>query len=264
MFGRKKNTATATRGAGSTRGPARTVRLAQDSGGAPAVSLEKVRAAAPDLAARTEKTGIALSKAGLAGIRAEVMCLVDYSGSMSRDYADGKVQTVTERALALALQVDGDGSVPLVPFDFSARVAGMATMGTYQGIVERTIMAGPMGSTNLTAALEIVLADAKTTASPLFVIIVTDGAPDNESSANALFRELSHYPVFVKILATTEVAKDYLAFLDDQLDGVLVDNIDAQFVRDPAGLSDLAFGELMAEEWASWIDAAIAAGLLTR
>jgi Mg-chelatase subunit ChlD len=263
MFGRKKD-----RG-GSSRGPARTVKLEVDPNGAPAVNLTKVRDAGHvDLVKRAEKAGLALSRNGLGGIRAELVAVLDYSGSMHNAYHSGQVQTITERALGLGLQIDRDGQVPLVTFGTAAKVAATATVDNYQGIVAREVMRDRMGVTNLTAALEIVLEMARATESPLFTFIVTDGRPTNrrgdpdEKAAERALVELSHYPVFVKILATTTVAKGWLEDLDDNLGGVLVDNIDTKFILDPDWLSDLQFAEAMADEWAGWIEAATAAGVL--
>jgi hypothetical protein len=84
--------------------PARTVNLVKDPTGAPAVNLTKVRDAGHvDLAKRADKAGLALSKRGLAGIRAQALLVLDHSGSMRADYASGAVQTLVERALGFAL-----------------------------------------------------------------------------------------------------------------------------------------------------------------
>lgn len=257
MFGRSKTPKT------STGAPARSVRLVRDRSGSSAVDLTKVRAAGHvDLAKRAEKTGIALSRRDLGGMRAEVVALLDYSGSMHGAYVDGTVQTITERALALGLQMDVDGEVPVILFGTDARIAATATTTNHQGIVDRELRNDRMGSTNLAAGLSLVLDIAKATDTPLYAFVVTDGSPDSRPQAEAALRELSHYPVFVKILATTTVAQEWLEHLDDALDGVLVDNIDAKFVTDPAALSDLEFADVMADELDTWVAAAQAAGLL--
>jgi Mg-chelatase subunit ChlD len=255
VFGRKKSAPTL------PGGPARTVELVRSSG--PAVDLTKVRDAGHvDLTKRAEKAGLALSRRGLDGIRAEVVAVLDYSGSMHGAYGDGTVQTITERALGLGLQVDPDGRVPVIRFGSSADVVGDAMVSNYQGFVDREVARGRMGSTNLTAALELVLELAKETTAPLFVFVVTDGTPDDRRSAEAMLAELTRYPVFVKILATTSSAWTWLEMLDDALPGRLVDNLDAKFIGDPAGMADLAFAEAMADEWDSWVAGAIAAGIL--
>lgn len=265
LFGRKKEIVK------SNRGPARTVKLEVDPSGAPAVNLAKVREAGHvDLVKRAEKAGLALSRNGLGGIRAELVGVLDYSGSMYGAYrakpdgAPSQVQVITERALGMGLQIDRDGKVPVITFGHDADHVATATVDNYQGIVEREVMVGPMGTTNLAAALRLVLRMAEVTEAPLFVFIVTDGVPDSKQEAEELLRELSHFPAFVKILATTDDARVWLEKLDNNLAGVLVDNIDAKFMADPDALSDLEFAQAMADEWSTWTDAALNAGVLVR
>jgi Mg-chelatase subunit ChlD len=260
MFGRNK-----TRGSSVSGVPARSVKLVQDQSGAPAVDLTKVRAAGKvDLAKRAEKAGLALSRHDLAGLRAEGVLLIDHSWSMERAYRSGQVQTITERALGFGLQIDADGQVPVIRFDSGASLATTATVDNYQGIVSREIhKPARMGSTNLAAGLRLVLEMARAATSPLYVLIVTDGEPNSQPETDAVLVELSHYPVFVTILATTEYARTYLEHLDHDLPGRFIDNIDAKFLTDPDALTDLEFADALADEWRSWIAAAQNVGLLT-
>jgi hypothetical protein len=41
-----------------------------------------------------------------------------------------------------------------------------------------------------------------------------------------------------------------------------VDNVDAKDMPDPAGVSDLAFADAMADEWDTWLESTTAAGIL--
>lgn len=259
MFGRKKART-------SSGSPAHAVALHQDVTGRPAVSLDKVRAAGHvDLAKRAEQAGLSLARHGLAGIRAECKLLLDHSGSMRSAYTTGQVQTLAERALGFALQVDADGSVEVATFDRAARWTCEVTVANYRGIVGGEVYRPrEMGTTNLAAALQLVLDEAPEATSPLYVLVITDGSPDSRPDAEAVLRNLSHYPVFVKILATTTAAKTWLDHLDDNLSGTLVDNIDAKYLTDPAALTDRQFADAMADEWGTWATAALQVGLLTR
>lgn len=256
MFGRNKTTQIR---------PARTVPLIRDATGAPAVDLTKVREAGHvDLTKRAEKAGLALSRAGLAGIRAEVVMLIDHSGSMYEDYASGAVQTLAERALGFGLQVDADGAVPVIAFCSQVWPAVPVTVDNYAGVVDREIWhRGRMGSTDLAAGLRCVRQLAETTEAPLYLLVVTDGSPDDRAAATREIIELARYPVFVKILATTGSAWSYLQSLDDMDPWArLVDNVDAKNMIDPAGMTDLAFAEALVDEWDTWVRAATAAGIL--
>ncbi|WGH21969.1 hypothetical protein SEA_TROGGLEHUMPER_88 [Rhodococcus phage Trogglehumper] len=243
------------------RKAARTVTLTKDVSGAPAIDRTEVEArGGVDMVKKFDKAGVSLSKRGLSGIRAEVVMLLDHSLSMHRDYENGTVQTLVERALGFALQVDGDGVVPVVRFDSRVWPQVDVTLANYADIASSHLYhRNNMGSTNLAGALGEALEAAKTTERPLFVIVITDGQPDNADAATKKVVELAKYPVFLKFLAIQRVG--YLETLDD-MGGRLVDNADAKFIDDPAGMTDLAFAEAMTDEWDTWITAATTAGLL--
>lgn len=249
----------------SVSGPARTINLTKDPGGASAINLSKVREDGHvDLAKRADKAGIALSKRGLAGIRAQAVLVLDHSGSMYNDYANGKVQTLVERVLGFALQIDVDGTVPVIPFDSRVRPSVDVTVGNYSDAVNKQIWKqSQMGTTNLAAALEAVRDLAKVTDEPIFCAVVTDGSPDDRTAATKLVCELAGYPVFLKFLALDHVA--YLDELDDNPGPRLLDNVDSKPDADgPAilDMTDLQFADAMATEWDSWIEAATKAGVL--
>jgi hypothetical protein len=251
--------------------PARTVTLAKDPTGAPAISLTKTQQDQHvSLTKRSQKAGISLSKRNLAGIRAQAVMILDHSGSMHADYANGKVQTLVERALGFALQVDTDGVVPVIPFDSrvlptvhvgvdSRTLADGTRVEAYPGVVDRSLWQRQMGTTNLAAAIDVVLAMAKTTNQPIFLLVITDGCPDSKPAATRLIIESARYPIFVKFIAIRDVP--YLRTLDD-MDGRLLDNVDAKFFQDPSAVTDLEFADAMADEWDTWITAATAAGVL--
>lgn len=247
------------------------ISLVKDPSGAPAVDLTKLRDTHPTLVKRAEKAGISLSKRGLDGIRAQAVVILDHSGSMFQDYASGTVQTLVERALGFALQIDADGTVPVIPFDHGVRPAIDVTVDNYAGVVDRDIwQRGGMGSTNLADALAALKDIAAKADAPIFAIVICDGSPNSKPATTKVVCELAEYPVFLKFLAIKPV--DYLQDLDDLPSGRtgvfrrgasrLLDNVDAKFIPDPAGMSDLAFADAMVDEWDTWITAARDAGVL--
>lgn len=243
----------------------RTVTLTKDASGTPAADLTKVRETSPELAKFADKAGIALSKRDLSGIRAQVVLLLDRSGSMRGDYASGAVQKLVERALGFSLQVDADGIVPVIPFDDRVWPSVDVTQANFSTIVASSLYSDQMGSTNLAGALAQVEALANDADEPLFVIIATDGNPDHQPSATQMVCKLAGYPAFLKFLALREVP--YLSQLDDLGDDVrLLDNVDAKPEKG-SGLnlltcSDAEFADAMVDEWDTWITAATAAGVL--
>jgi uncharacterized protein YegL len=246
------------------RTAARTVQLVQDESGAAAFNLQTIEdQGGVTLRKKTEAVAVSLRKRNLSGIRAQVMVILDHSGSMSYDYENGKVQDLVDRFLAFGLTVDVDGEVPVVPFDSNVKQTVNVNMSNYQGVVRRDIYKPmQMGGTNLTAALEVVRDEAKKTDTPLFVAIVTDGEPNDSASAKEIVCDLARYPVYIKFLAVQPVS--FLRELDDLGDDVrLLDNVDTKEYRDLNSVSDEQFAEDMADEWDSWTKAALAAGVLT-
>jgi hypothetical protein len=249
--------------------PANPVNLVKDTSGSSAVNLTKVRESGHmDLAKRADKAGIALSKRGLSGIRAQCVLVLDHSGSMHGDFAaqDKPIQRLVERALGFALQVDEDGTIPVIPFDSRVKTAVDVTLSNYQGVVDRDIFRPhQMGTTDLTGALREVKRLAGMTDLPLFVLVVTDGEPNDKNSATAEVCDLARYPAFLKFLALRPVR--YLSELDDLGDSRrLLDNVDAKpevgSNLDLLTCNDLTFADAMADEFDSWLAAAQAKGVI--
>ena len=241
----------------------RSVRL--ERGKAPAVDKGIVLAkGGVTLAKKYEGAGISLAKANLDGVRAEAVMLLDHSGSMRRDYENGTVQSIVDRALGFALQIDGDGKIPVISFDSNVYRPVEVTLANYGDIVNKSLYRpNRMGLTNLTDALAAVLEMAKVTDAPLYVIIVTDGEPDDEEGVEDLCRQLSEYPVFLKFLAIRYVK--FLNDLDNNLKNRLVDNANAQFLGnlgDLRQIDDVEFADKMVEEWDTWTRDALANNVL--
>lgn len=239
------------------------VKLFQNVNGTPAVSFEKVETeGGVSLKKKAEAVNISLKKRNIAGIRAQVILLLDHSGSMYYDYQNGKVQELTERFLAFGLNVDVDGTIPVIPFDSRVKPTVDVTLQNYSNVVEKEIYKpNDMGSTDLASALKEVKKIVESSDAPIFCAVVTDGEPNNRSETTQLIQDLSQYPVFIKFLAIQKV--NYLQDLDDMSDSErLLDNVDAKFFQNVSNVSDEEFADAMADEWDSWTKAAKAAGIL--
>jgi hypothetical protein len=259
MFGRKTPTTSEVAAELPSFAPARPVTLVKESG--PAVSRMTVQAESELLTLKFDKAGIALSKTGLDGIRAEAALILDHSGSMKSDYRSGRVQTLVERALAFALRIDGDGYIPVIPFDSVLWPTVPVTLRNHTDVVNREIYQPyRMGGTYLAPALDLVLKMVREADGPMFVIIVTDDDPTDTREVVALLAELKRWPVFLKVLTLAE-APFWKGMDDIEIPG-LIDNLDTKPIEDPAGISDLAFAEAMVDEWDTWVEAALSVGIL--
>lgn len=242
----------------------KTLKLNKAVSGESAVSLDEIESKGGiSLRKKTEAVGISLKKKNINGIRAQVVLLLDHSGSMYSDYENGQVQLLTERFLAFGLQVDEDGTIPVIPFDFSAKSAIDVNLSNFSNIVkEKIYKPREMGTTNLTDALKELKKIVETSDSPVYCGIITDGQPDDTNSTTQLIKELSQYPVFIKFLAIQKVA--YLQDLDDLSDSErLLDNVDSKFFGNVSSVSDEDFADAMADEWDSWTKKATEKGVLS-
>lgn len=104
------------------------------------------------------KTIVNLSKSAgvdLGATKAQVVVVVDYSGSMSGRYANGTVQQVIDKMLPLGLTFDDNGEVEVFRFadgrDFKQFES--LTINNYENYVERYIMKGSMGGTDYAPVL---------------------------------------------------------------------------------------------------------------
>jgi uncharacterized protein YegL len=257
MFGHHSNS--------NSKTVARSVPLVKDNSGASAVSFDKIeQSGGIDLRKKSEAVTISLQKRNIGGLRAQVVVILDHSGSMYGDYANHKVQDLVERFLGFGLAVDIDGTVPVIPFDSVVHNATEVTLENYHNVVQDKIWKpSGMGSTNLTDALKKVRDITASTDAPIFCAIVTDGEPNDDNSATELVCDLARYPVFIKFLAVQKVY--YLEKLDDLPSSErLVDNVDTkEYVGNMSSVTDEQFADDLTDEWQSWVDAAKQVGILT-
>ena len=239
--------------------------------GAPALSLEKVRATAPGLASLYKTARVSLEKRGLAGQRAAVYLVLDRSGSMRPHYRSGAVQRLAEQTLGLSANLDDDGTVPVV--FFSTAVDGIAelSLDDYEGRVGALHDSyGHLGRTNYHLAMRAVIDPYAASGSrdPAFVVFQTDGAPTSRGAARRLLCEASRLPVFWQFVGFGDPDGEQFTFLRtlDELPVPAQRHVDnAGFFpvgEDPLHVPDeVLYRELMAE-FPHWLTAARTAGIL--
>lgn len=226
------------------------------------VSMAKIESQAPGLVGLVKQAQAGLSRRGLGGERAKVALCLDHSGSMRALYAKGVVQALAERALALATQFDDDGAVDVFLFDTGAAYAGVLRVGEHVGGVDRLRAGRRMGRTDYAAAMRLVRGHFPPGGLPVYVLFVTDGAPDSRTAAKEELVAASQRNIFYKFLGVGEGPFDFLRRLDD-LRGRPVDN--AHFVEpdEVEALSDKQLFDLLLEEYPKWLADAREAGLIS-
>lgn len=229
------------------------------TGSGPAITLDKVP---PGLVSLTKSAAVSLEKSGLTGQRAAVYLVLDHSGSMHGFYKDGSVQRLAEQALGLSANLDDDGIVPVVFFGTYASEPILVGLGGYQGVIDREHPKVAWGTTDYAAAMREVIAHYRSSGAsdPALVVFQTDGAPTDRRAAEAALREASSLPVFWAFVGFG----DRISFLEklDDLSGRKVDNASFFHARNPHAVSDTELYDGITHEYAGWLAAASAAGIV--
>jgi len=215
-----------------------------------------------DLIGLMRKAAVSLEKTGLTGQRAAVYLVLDHSGSMSRFYNRGDVQRLAEQALGLSANLDDDGTVPIVYFGTTAEEPFDVRVTDYQGVIDRTHRGVRWGSTDYVSAMNRVAADYRRSgaATPALVIFQTDGEPNHRGAVEQTLRDLSTLPIFFAFVGFG----DRVQFLEqlDTLTGRHIDNASFFHAPDPQRVSDEDLYDGLTGEFAQWLTAARAAGIV--
>ena len=232
---------------------------------------------------------ISLQKVGLDQHRAKVCLCLDISGSMRALYAQGLVQALAERVLALACRFDDDGEIDV--FLFGARVHQPAAMNlencnTYiQSLRDKHPLESDTRYGSAMAAIrkhyfgDTVFDEKMPTSTsstlPIYVMFVTDGSTTDTSFTEKQVRASSYQPIFWQFMGIGKgrksKAKKFAALASsdfpmleklDDLPGRLLDNADFFTVLSPDEHDDATLYELMMTEYPQWVKQAQAKGLL--
>ncbi|AZM51817.1 toxic cation resistance protein [Streptomyces sp. WAC 01529] len=229
------------------------------TGTGPAITLDKVP---PGLVSLTKSAAVSLEKSGLTGQRAAVYLVLDHSGSMHGFYKDGSVQRLAEQALGLSANLDDDGTVPLIYFGTVAERPVDVRLHSHTGVIDATHTAVRWGTTNYGSAMRSVIAHYQRSGAtdPALVIFQSDGAPDSKPDAKHALQDASSLPIFWAFVGYGERI-EFLEKLDD-LRGRKVDNASFFHARDPHTVSDADLYDGITHEYAGWLAAASAAGII--
>jgi uncharacterized protein YegL len=237
-----------------------------------AISLEKVQERAPSLISLAKTAAVSLEKKGLDGHRAAVYLVLDHSGSMQPHYNNGNVQKLTNQALGLSVNVDTDGTVPVVYFGDDTHPAFNVSLGDYAGAVQQTHVHVPWGYTNYAAAIyDVADLHAKVgSGAPGLVIFQTDGDPytrdgDAKKAAEKALKDVSNQSLFFSFVGFGDELH-FLRKLDNLrvgFGGRKVDNASLfETGRDPSLVTDEELYDGIMHEYPKWLQDAQRAGIL--
>lgn len=254
----------------------------------------------------TKKLDPLLVERGLKGHTANVALMLDYSGSMRSLYDSGAVQTLVERVLPFAIRFDDNAEVDAFLFPNSQMERFSITPDNFEGCVDRITARHYMGSTPFDNAFEQVFKYYQLPENrgnrrdiPIYLLFVTDGAPDNQRAAVRCIEKAATYPMFTQFMAIGEdwpqgndltpnqthtqtkskgffsrmfgggkhapkpctAGMRFLVQLDEDMD-TDIDAVNAFAVKNPAITSETRLYNLMTREYPLWLPEAQAHGLI--
>ena len=227
--------------------------------------LEKVQAGgSPSLVKKVEAAAVSLEKRGLVGQRAQVVLVLDVSGSSRPLFKDGRYQVLVERALAAGLLFDDDGTIEAWLFDHRLHEAPEITLANAAGWAHQIAgRRGLWGATEYAPPIERIAGMVgRGRQVPTYVMFITDGGNSDRRKAAAALKDASGASVFWQFMAVgRENDFPFLRKLDD-LRGREVDNADFFAVENPASVPDAEFFDAMMTEFPQWIAQAREKGIL--
>ena len=236
----------------------------------------------------TKKAGIVLEKKKLAGVKAEIVLVIDQSGSMRSLYKDGTVQELVERLLGIGMNMDANKEIDVFQFNQSSNYVGVATEENHATFVEDSKM-GVSGTTKYAPVMEAVVAKYGTALNgnqepvkksllggllnkmsagtskrpdyPTFVLFITDGNNSDKREATRIVRESATQPIFWQFVGIGKEEFTFLQKLDDLKDRH-VDNADFFKVDDIKNISDDELYDKLLTEFPDWLNEVKAKGML--
>lgn len=245
------------------------------------ISLSKDKAKLEKHVVNLSKCVVDLSKKvdiDLGGIKAKVVLVLDYSGSMSNLYRNGTVQETINRLVPLGLTFDDNGSIDAYLFKTDYRKFDDITLGNYEDYVNKVIDKSGyrMGGTKYSPVLNAIITNenGKSNGGVLsklfssknnsekkgnedeitFVLFITDGENSDSSATDEVIRESAKkkYKTFIQFIGIGDEKFKYLRKLDD-LDDREADNTGFSKMQDLKRASDKELYNNVLGQFAEWL-----------
>jgi len=213
-----------------------------------------------------------LEKKQIFGEKAQVVVVLDISASMSGLYSRGIVQQLTDRLLAIGMNLDVDKSIDVFTFGERATEISSVTEGNHANFVRDSILSkysfeyGTRYATVMKKVIDKYSAKkgffkSATAEHPTFVFFITDGDNSDKPEAERLIKEASKQAIFWQFVGLGSERFSFLQKLDD-MPGRFLDNADFFSVQDLSRESDEQLYDKLLTEFPSWIKQARAKGIL--
>lgn len=233
------------------------------------VSLEKkIAAAAPKLVNLAKKAQVSLEKAKLTGVRARVGLVLDASGSMIKQYRDGRVQEVVDRLIPLAVHFDDNGALDCWAFAEDPQQLSSVTLQNHAQFI-KTDHEGwqnwNLGAriNNEPRVMEQVIDFYEQSGEriPVYVLFISDGGISENRRITALMLRAARLPIFWQFVGIGGRNYGILETLDD-MPGRVIDNCNFFALDDLHDISEEALYEKLTGEFPDWLKAARQANII--
>lgn len=229
---------------------------------------------------RKETINAVVAAKGLSNVKAQVVLVLDYSGSAEDMYKSGFMQRVIERIVPVAMQFDDNGEMELYLFQNSCiKHPKNVNASNVDGIINREILGKySFGGTQYAPAINKILEEyvpssvpekksffgsmfggkqniTDNTKDPVYVIFITDGDNSDKSNTEDAIKEASKYGVFFQFVGIGNASMSFLDKLDT-MSGRFVDNANFFQVNDLDKISDKELYQRLLAEFPDWINVA--------
>jgi stress response protein SCP2 len=229
------------------------------------VSLEKkVAAKAPHLVNLAKTASVTLEKKRLSNVRAQVVLVLDRSGSMNHQYRRGDVQRVVEKIIPLAVHFDDDGALDCWAFANAFQNLPPVTLDNVNGYVDQAAggwQRWPGGGNDEPAVMRAVIDRYRAAQVPVYIIFISDGGVGKNREIKALIMEAANYPIFWQFVGIGGANYGVLQKLDE-MRGRRVDNANFFSLDDINRISDDQLYDRLLNEFPAWLHAAWQAGII--
>lgn len=224
------------------------------------IVLDKIEKAAPHLLDLTKKSLISLEKNNLLGVKARVALVLDYSGSMNKQYKSGDVQKVLDRIMPLALNFDDDASFECWAFAEKSLRLNDVNLNNLNQFIEtdhgghKQWDAGARYN-NEPAVLDAVLqyfTEENPSQLPVYVVFISDGGISETKKIKQILKNASSQPIFWQFVGIGGRSYGVLEQLDT-MDGRVVDNCNFFEMENIQSMPESQLYDLLLQEFPIWL-----------
>ncbi|MEV0688200.1 VWA domain-containing protein [Nocardia sp. NPDC050378] len=162
------------------------------------VELTKVANQAPALLAPARQAGQVLSRSGLTSYRAAVYLVLDHDYDMKDLYESFAIQAFAERVLALSVNLDDDGVVPVIFSGEQEPFLEEISLTNYRGKIGQLHTQVDWGWGNVTQAMRRIVNHYQESGSsdPVFAIVQVGSEPYDKAEIRSLLQNTASLGVF--------------------------------------------------------------------